>query len=366
MGEKRVLPLACAFLAAGVVASLLAACGREETGAGVKVAPLVSVTDAVPAAKAQRIVLSGQMKARRESPLGFRVAGKIASRSVDAGQAVKAGDVLFTIDDADYQLKVSAMRAQEEAAKARYDNAAQELERHKRMLEKQLVSQAQFDRVQSGCNQALGAYDAAKSARENAENDASYTKLKADADGIVSEVLAEAGQVVGAGMPVCLLTRTGETEAEVYLPEKYASKIVVGDSAFVRVSATSSTWNDATVREIAGMADPRTRTYRTRVSLNSTIESRMGMSCDVAVLVPLPRPGVLVPPEAVCDGAHPHVWLVSPDLTASRRDVVIEGVQDGAFIVSGIETGRKVVVDGARFLTADGKVRLAPSDSSAK
>lgn len=356
-----------AALAAGVGGALLlfSSCGREENAQSVKVAPLVSAVEAREAAPAQKIVLSGQVKARTESPLGFRVAGKIAQRGVDAGQSVRKGDLLFRLDNADYLLKVSAMKAQEEAAKARADNAAQELERHKRMLEKELVSQAQFDRVQSGCEQAQGAYLAAKSARENAENDASYTNLTADADGIVSEVLADAGQVVGAGMPVCILARAGEFEAEVYLPEKYASRVRVGDVALVRVSAVSAVWNEAKIREIAGMADPRTRTYRSRLSFTGVVP-HLGMSCDAAVNVPFEAPGVLVPPEAVCDGEHPHVWIAGDDSVARKTSVVIEGVQDGCFVVSGVEKASRVIVDGARFLTADGKVRLASPEAAAK
>ncbi len=356
-----------AALAAGVggVLLLFSACGPDKAAESVKMAPLVSAVEAREAAPAQKIVLSGQVKARQESPVGFRVAGKIARRSVDAGQAVKKGEVLFALDNADYLLKVSAMKAQEEAAKARADNAAQELERHKRMLEKELVSQAQYDRVQSGFEQAQGAYLAAKSARENAENDASYANLTADADGIVSEVLADAGQVVGAGMPVCILARVGDCEAEVYLPEKYASRVKVGDAALVRVSAVSTQWNDAVVREIAGMADPRTRTYRARLSFTGVVP-RLGMSCDAAVNVPFEAPGVLVPPEAVCDGEHPHVWIVGEGDVARKKSVVIEGVQDGCFVVSGVEKTSLVIVDGARFLTSDGKVRLAPSEAGTK
>lgn len=341
------------------MAAVIAGCGNNgEKGEVVKTPPLVSVIQIKDAAPTQLVILSGQLRARHETALGFRVAGKIATRNVDAGQTVKAGDILFTLDDADYQLRVDAMRAQEVAAKARYDNATDELGRHQRMLDKELVSQAQFDRVKSACDQAKAGYDAAVSGRVNAENDAQYTKLVADGPAIISEVLADVGQVVGAGTPVTTTARMDEIEAEVYIPEKYAAQVKLGERAAVRVNAFGETQIEGEIREIAGMADPRTRTYRARIEFKKPHASlKLGMSADVLLDVPLVRPGVLVPPEAICDGEVPHVWIIGADSQAVRADVVVEGAQDGRFIVSGIKSGEMLIVDGARFLKGPQKVR---------
>lgn len=341
------------------IAALVAGCGKNEGGkASFKTEPLVSVTQLKEAAPTQLVTLSGQLRARHESALGFRVAGKIATRNVDAGRLVKAGEVLFTLDPANYQLKVDAMKAAEVAAKARYDNASDELARHRRMLEKELVSQAQFDRVQSAYDQAKAGYDAAVSARVNAENDLNYTALTADGPSIVSEVLADAGQVVAAGTPVVMTARIDEIEAEAYLPEKYAALVKVGDKASVRVGALGDARYEGTVREVAGMADPRTRTYRARISFAKVPAAlKLGMSSDVLLNVPLANPGVLVPPEAVCDGDAPHVWILGADSQAVSCPVTVEGAQEGQFIVSGVRAGEKLIVEGARFLKDPQKVR---------
>jgi RND family efflux transporter MFP subunit len=343
-------------------------CGGERTErAAAKTEPLVSIAKVIPAAPSQSVILSGQLRAEHETALGFRIAGKIASRKVDAGQTVKAGDVLFTLDAADYQLKVDAMRASETAAKAVLDNAGDELARHSRMLEKDLVSQAQFDRVQSSFNQAKAGYDAAVAARVNAENDLRYTQLVADAPAIISEVLADAGQVVAAGTPVLMTANANEMEAEAYIPEKFASRVKIGDKAAIRISALAPEYIEGTVREVAGMADPRTRTYRARFGFaKATVGLRLGMTADVRIDVPLARPGVLVPPEAICDGDTPHVWVYGPDSQALRRDVVVEGAQDGAFIVSGIEPGTSIIVEGARYINTPQKVRTVEGTAAPK
>jgi len=345
------------------LAMALAGCSKEHTATeNVKKPPLVSVIAAKNADSTQKIALSGQIKARHETALGFRVAGKIATRNVDAGQTVKAGDVLFTLDDTDYQLKVNAMRAAETAAKAVLDNANDELARHRRMLDKQLISQAQFDRVQHSVNEAQAGYDASIAARKNAENDADYTKLVADGPAIVSEVLADAGQVIGAGMPVMMLSETNEMEAEAYIPEKYSPLVKIGDAATISVPSVGTESVEGTLREVAGMADPRTRTYRARVAFKQVPQGlRLGMSADVFLFVPLPKKGILVPPEAVCDGGKPNVWIVGADGVAQRRDIEIEGVQDGMFIASGIDEGESIVVEGARFITEPEKVRTSSS-----
>jgi membrane fusion protein, multidrug efflux system len=359
-----------ALNAAGAFALVLATtvftgCGKENANVvNVKKPPLVSVISVQKADPAQKIVLSGQIKARHETALGFRVAGKIATRNIDAGQTVKAGEVLYTLDDTDYELKVNAMRAAENAAKAVLDNARDELGRHQRMLDKQFISQAQYDRVKSGFDQAQAGYDAAVAARKNAENDASYTKLVGDQPAIVSEVLADVGQVVSAGMPVMMLSDTSDVEAEAYIPEKYASQIKIGDASIIRVSSAGSDSYEGSIREIAGMADPRTRTYRARITFRKTPQNlRLGMSANVVISVPLRNHGVIIPPEAVCDGDKPHIWIVGSDGTATKRDIQIEGIQDGSFIVSGVSEGENVVIDGARFIYAAEKVRIS-SDSS--
>lgn len=355
------------ILTAAVFALVAFGCGgKSAEKAAEKTAPLVSVEELKVASPTQQIVLSGQLRARHETALGFRVAGKIATRDVDAGRTVLAGEILFTLDAADYQLKVDAMKAAEVAAKARYDNASDELARHKRMLEKELVSPAQYDRVKSAYDQAKAGYDAAVSARVNSENDLSYTKLVADGPAIVSEVLADVGQVVGAGMPVVLTARADEVEAEAYIPEKFAAQVKIGDKAGIRVGALGETRYEGTIREIAGSADPRTRTYRARIGFaKSPSNLKLGMSADVMLAVPLARPGVLVPPEAVCDGDAPHVWVLSAESSVERREVVIEGAQDGVFIVSGVRPGEKLVVEGARFLKGPQKVRTVDGEHSA-
>jgi len=333
-----------------------------------KNSPLVSAIETELAEPTQKIVLSGQIKARHETALGFRVAGKIATRNVDAGQTVKPGDVLYTLDDTDYNLQVNAMRAQETAAKAVLDNAAQEFSRHERMLEKQLVSQAQFDRVQHSYAEAKAGYESVVSGRKNVENNSRYTKLVADSAAIVSEIYADAGQVVSAGTPVLMLSQTNDIEAEAYIPEKYISALSMGDAVTIHVPSANDSDSEGTLREIAGMADPNTRTYRARICFKKAPATlRLGMSADVTISVPLPRYGVLVPPDALCcdDNSSIHVWVVDKNNFTELREIHPDGVQNGMFVVSGINPGEKVVIDGARFLTEPIKVRIAENEASA-
>jgi len=341
----------------------LSACkGETSAEAAGGEGPLVSTITVEQAEPVQHIILAGQIRARHETALGFRVAGKIKTRNVDAGQQVKAGELLFTLDDADYMLKVSAMKAQEAVAQSRLDNAADELERHRRMLTNELVSQAQFDRVQSAYNQAKAALDAAISGRENADNDAGYTHLLAGRPAIVTDLLADVGQVVAAGQPVLTIAGLDEMEAEIYIPENYVSAVKVGDEVSVDSGISSSKTSQGRIREIAGMADSRTRTYRARISITETPpELRLGMSVNATIGVPLPAEGVLLPPQAICDGVNDraHVWVLGEGNTATMREITVLGVQDGQFIAKGVKAGEHVIVEGSRFLTASQKVRVS-------
>ena len=138
----------------------------------------------------------------------------------------------------------------------------------------------------------------------------------------------------------------------------------IGDAAAVKIG--SSLKAEGSLREVAGMADPRTRTFRARIAFKETPAGiRLGMSADVTISVPLVQSGVLIPPEALCDGRGTpiHVWIVGADGVAQARPVETEGVQEGLFVVSGVNPGEKIVVDGARFLTTPGKVRVAQDNA---
>ena len=152
---------------------------------------------------------AGEVKARLESRLGFRVGGKIIKRQAELGQRVKAGQVLAQLDPQDYKLAADAARAQLQAAATSRDLAAADYKRYKELKEQNFISSAELERRETTLKAAQAQFEQAQSQLAVQSNQASYASLVADVDGVVTAIEAEPGQVVSAGTPVVRIAADG-------------------------------------------------------------------------------------------------------------------------------------------------------------
>jgi membrane fusion protein, multidrug efflux system len=353
--------------AAAAAALVLAACGNGKT---VEDAPRPVLTQTVvPGAAATREVYSGEIRARHETDLGFRVAGKLVSRNADAGARVKRGQVLARLDPEDARLAAQAAVAQLAAAEGDYALAKAELERHSDLLAKKFISQSAFDAKQNAYNAAKARFEQSRSQAAISANQAGYTTLVADADGVVVSVSAEPGQVVAAGQPVLRLAHSGEKEVVVNAPESQLARFKVGRPVLISVWADASNVFMGRVREIAGGADPVTRTYTVRISAtNPPEQAQLGMSANVVLDSGEDPTLVLLPMSALArEGASPAVWIVDPATRKVKLRSVVLGQyrEDGVTITAGLHPGDVVVTAGVHKLRADQAVRIAQTATAA-
>ena len=295
---------------------------------------------------------SGEVRARIETTLGFRIAGKIIERRVDAGMAVKTGQVLARLDPTDAGLQVTQAEAQRELAAA-------ELARFRDLKAKNFISASALDAKET-------AFKAAEAQAALAKNQAAYATLVADRAGVIGQVLAEPGQVVGVGQAVFRLAPDGEREVAIALPEGEVSGFKLGQVAEVTFWATAGVSKAplaGRVREISPVADPVTRTYAVRISLKDADPLLpLGMSATVR----FPAGGVgaarlTVPLTAIFQqGSQPAVWIVGADNTVKLQPVSIAAYTDaGAVVAGGLAGGEQIVAAGVNLLTAGEKVRVA-------
>src|SRR5215475_12679215 len=155
----------------------------------------------------------GVVRARHETDLGFRVAGKIVTRIVNVGDRVHAGDVVARLDPQDLKLQVESAQAELAAATSNLAQAAADLQRYETLKSRGYAAIADYDRKKAANDEAEGRLTRAKRALDLALNQFRYTDLTTDVDGVITATLAETGQVVSLGQPVARIAHRGEKEA---------------------------------------------------------------------------------------------------------------------------------------------------------
>lgn len=323
--------------------------------------PVLTVTVS-PGAAATGEVYPGELRARVETDLAFRVGGKLAARLADAGDRVRRGQALARLDPEDARLAAAAAQAQLASAESEHALASAELDRARSLLAKGFVSQAALDARETAFLAARARVEQARAQAALSTNQEGYTTLAADADGVVVSVAAEPGQVVGAGQPVLRLARDGEMEVVATVAESHVARFKPGQEVAVALWADAGSRLPGRVREVAGGADAVTRTFAVRVSLAKVPrEARVGMSATV-IAAPRADAGlVLLPLTALLrDGEAASVWIVDPKTSrvAPRRVQVGQFREDGATILSGLAAGEIVVAAGVHKLRDGQAVRL--------
>ena len=305
---------------------------------------------------------SGEVRARVESRLGFRVAGKIIRRRVELGQKVRAGDVLAQLDPQDYKLIADSARAQLAAAATNRDLAAADFRRFKDLREQNFISSAELERRETTLKAAQAQFEQAQAQLSGQGNQLTYTNLVADVSGVVTAVDAEVGQVVAAGTPIVRIAQEGARDVMFSVPEDKVQAVRVGSAAQVQRWASQQTLR-GTVREVAASADPVTRTYSVKLTMDGKDVLPLGATVTVtaAAFAHGDTPLIKLPTSALLrDGNGSAVWLLdSATMTVKLKPIDIATADGNAVVVrSGLEPGMQVVVAGVHVLQPGQKVSL--------
>ncbi len=308
------------------------------------------------------VEFAGEVRARVESRLGFRVAGKLSQRAVQLGEHVKAGQLLAQLDAQDYRLAADAARAQLAVAASNRDQAAADFKRFKELKDQNFISGAEFERRTTALKAAQAQVEQAQAQLASQGNQADYTRLTADVSGVVTAVEAEQGQVLSAGTPVVRIAQDGPRDVVFSVPEDKVAAIKVGSSVAVRVWAASTTWQGV-VREVAASADPVTRTFAVKVALGADASPALGSTVSVVpqALSHAGTAAIMVPTNALLQqGGKTLVWLLDPASMTVKAQPVQVLTADGneVVIASGLTPGMQVVTSGVHVLSANQPVTI--------
>jgi membrane fusion protein, multidrug efflux system len=304
---------------------------------------------------------SGEVRARVESRLGFRVAGKITKRQAEVGQRVKPGQLLAQIDAQDYKLAADAGRAQVVAAATNRDLAAADFKRFAALKDQNFISGAELERREASVKAAQAQLEQAQAQLAAQGNQTNYTNLVADVAGIITAVEAEPGQVVAAGTPVVRIAQDGARDVVFAVPEDKLGNFKLGTAVGIKLWAQGGSASGR-VRELGASADPVTRTFPVKVSLEGKDAPALGST--VYVLTNEAGHGLQViklPTSALRqEGQGSAVWLLDKSSMTIKSQAVQVATADGneAVIAAGLQPGDLVVSAGVHVLSPGQKVSI--------
>lgn len=349
--------------AAGLIVAALGLAGCSQEKAEVKdIIRPVKVVEIAQAHETRTLSYSGSVRARTESALAFRVNGKITERLVDIGQHVASGDVLARIDPIDYDLSVKSAQAALDAAERQVETVELARKRAEQLFAKNFAPKSQLEQATLSYDQAVATRDSARSSLDQAKNQAGYTDLKADREGIVTAVSADVGQVVGSGTPVVTVAVDGEKEVLIAVPEMEIAEFKPGKIVKAGFWSDDALTLEGKVREVAGSADPQSRTFAVRVSLPNDPRVLLGMTASIEASATNERQLVSIPLSALAkQDSQSIVWTVDrgADTVHARPVKVAKFAADGVRVAEGLQPGDVVVAAGTQFMTENLKVKLA-------
>lgn len=330
----------------------LGACGPE--AAQVASSPTaVRTTVAAPEQRATSVTLTGEIKPQVESDLAFRTAGRLASRAVDVGDHVSAGQELARLEAVQQEADVQSAEAGVRSAQASLKLASADFDRQKKLIASGFTTRSSYDDAEEKLTSATSALESAKAALETAQDSLDQTVLRAEVAGIITARTAEVGQVVSAAQQIFSLARDGGRDAVFNVYEGLLSKKRDNTAIEIELLADRSVKTTGRVREVSPVVDPETDTVRVKIGLND-VPAEMKLGAAVAGIGHFrPRQLFVLPWSAFfTEKNKPAVWIVDPKTnTVSLKTVVLASYRTGEILIAdGLSPGDMVVTDGAQFL----------------
>jgi len=342
----------------------LCACNKQPPPpAEIRPVPIVT---AVAHAEGESVSVTGQIRARTEESLAFRLDGRIIARHVDVGNEVRANDLVAELDPEPLRDALRTAQATRAAAEAALEEATKNVERQ-RALNKELVSSGKtLDAAERTFQTAKANVNAAAAQLHDAEDRLGYTQLRADAPGFIIATGAEAGEVVRAGQTIVTVAQRGGVDAVFDVPDTLIRQVSPDATITVSLSDDPSVRTTGRARELAPQADPVTRSFRVKVGLTERPEAMRLGATVIGRTNMRGTEGIELPATALTIADNqPALWVVDPkSMEVSLRTVELLRQGSSSIVVSrGLEGGELIVTAGVHALRPGQKVRLLGSSS---
>ena len=309
---------------------------------------------------------SGEIKARYEADLSFRVGGKLIARQADIGDEVRPKQSLARLDTTDLNLNIASARANVAAVEADVANARAELNRVNELYRKQFIGKAAVDNAQAAYDAANARLSAARSQLKLSGNQAAYTELYTDKPGLITALSAEVGQVVSAGQAIMHIAYDGEREVHIRVGETAGLQLKPGQLVNVSLWAQAQQNLQGKIREISPSTDS-TRSFLVKISLlNEPSNLRLGLTADVSIPNATQADASFIPSSALFqDGKQPAVWVVNDKHEVNLQTITIVSYQEDGINVTGLANGTQIIAAGVHKLNKGQVINPVPYDGKA-
>ena len=312
-----------------------------------------------------KVTLTGEISARVQSDLSFRVGGRIIERKVEVGTHVESGEVLARLDPKVQQADVEGAIAGVQSAEAKLRQVTSNFERQQELLKTGFTTQRDYDQAEQEYRSAQALLDSAKAQLATARDNLAQTVLSAPSPGIITARNAEIGQVAQPSQPVFALAHDGPRDAIVNVQES----IITGEFK-----------EDI---EIALVSDPKIKARGEVREVSPALNQAGAVRVKIAIMQPppemvlgaavrvsahaQPREMAVLPWSALySDGGKPAVWVVDPKTKeVALRRIGIEAYGNSDIVMrDGLRPGELVVTVGTQLLRPAQRVAFAGEGSS--
>jgi RND family efflux transporter MFP subunit len=339
----------------------LTAC-QDQTSGPENPPTVVQVEAAALAGYAPTVRLTGEIRARVESGLSFRVAGRITARLVNVGDHVTAGQVLARLDPQQQQATVTAAEADVASAEAVLRQATATFARQKALLARGFTTQRDHDQADENFRRAQASLADAQAQLGTARDRLSDTVLRAGVAGVITARNAETGQVVQEAQTVFSIAQDGPRDAVFNVNESIFTQELTDPAVALTLASDPSVTATGAVREISPTVDRTTGTVRVKVVIEQAPAAMTLGAAVVGAVRHQSRERVVIPWSALSNGnGKPAVWTVDSQTKAVLlKPIVIEGYETGrVFVREGLQPGEMVATGGAQFLRSNQVVAVA-------
>lgn len=342
----------------------LGGCQRNEEPAPAEIVrPVLSMI--VEPRSGQELHLAGLVASQVQTDLGFRLAGRLASRSVNVGDRVSAGQIVAELDAASLELALRAARADLVSAQAQFENAHGVESRQRELLTSGTTTEANFELADLRLKLAQATLNRAEGNLGKADDHLGYARLVAEFDGVVTAVMLDPGSDLMAGQPVLTIARPELRDVVVDVPGTAANSLTLGTAFTVSLQLDPSITARGVLREVAPEADSAIRTRRIKVGLIQPPSAfRIGTTVSVTTSTGDMSP-IEIPLTAIREiDQRTYVWLLdtAAGIVSKHEIIVTERIGQVALVGSGLEAGMRIAVAGVNSLTDGQKIRTAGED----